>query len=1576
MKNPSLLRPGGALSVAAVLLFLFALLGFGVTEELGVGGFKGRLLSPITGGAVKNITVVLRPTTSDPNWDIKVRTARSNEKGDFAFAGVPAGQYVLSAYGNSMYIEQKPVLIIEGKTETIDYKMECSVPYVSMDMSQHVFLPGEEPVVQMRGSAGESVAKVQAWQVPWKMMTDSGGLDPMVNQIRRREDSKAGPSIVPTGLVNVVSKDWTIRKRDGEGIFVERIGLGQLKEGMYLIATTIGAVTEVTYALVSQIALVSKTASSEALAFVTDLKSGKPIGGAEVSMMSAFQERPMGKTNASGWVRKTINSPNGNMMMVARVGASVAISRAPLYIRDGSDKVRAFTHCDRPVYRPGDKVFFRSIIREAISTGYQLPSATNANITIQDPDGNDIKSFTAPISKHGILTGEFDTVKEVTGGYQVIIKIGEKTISKWVEVASYRKPEYSITVTPLKEVYTRNEEVKMRVKMTYYFGGPVVGAKVSSWVNAAPLYSYTDYETGDSEEYSYDEGGQFLASLDDVVTDEKGEVILSFKRPKPENDNPRYPYFGEDEKLIFNVSATEQGDKYFEAKGSVKLVQGQYALDLNTEGIYGKPGESQTINAIVKTHDGKPAQGVSVSFESGFDDWDRKTGKSFFVKLQDFQGATDSEGIAKFTFTPDKSGSLRIRARIKDQSGEVIGSEVWLWCWDGVSEADFGPLTSLETKLDKKQYQPGDTATLVIRTENSGGSALVTIEGDTLYDQRVVELKGPVTAVKIPVTKTFAPNVYVAVTMVTNKRLIESQRRLAVTDPSKRVIVKITPDKQTAEPGDTVNYLVQTTNEKGLPVSAQVSLGVVDESIYAIREDFDDPMDEFYARRYNSVATNYSFEEIYLDGGEKGPVNIEIREKFEDTAFWNPNVETSPSGRASIAVVLPDNLTSWRATALAATDDSAFGKSKSNIIARKPLMVRLSAPAYFTQDDEFRVTATVNNGTTTKQNVEVRLVAPGLELTGEATQRVSVDAEGRATVEWTAKAGGPGSVEMTVTASAASVNDGMRLTIPIRAKGRKVIRYEAGEIEAGKTLTIERLAGAEEGQVTLTLTPSLASSVVQSLDELVDYPYGCVEQTMSRFMPAVVAGKIIQDLKLDQPKVLQKVPEVARQSIRRLRTMQHEDGGFGWWENDTSDSAMSALVLEGLTRSAAAGYAIDAGMRDKVLKWCTAYLSAPRKTPDWIKTAEQREWWTIDQTNKEAAVALSISLVNNAARNSVLNLPPDKLNDGSLAGLAIAANRIAKRNPNDSAIKSRRDDLLGELRKRARVSGPVLTFKEDWGYENTGRSLQAFAEIAPADPAITKIIRGLFGTRRGGQWMSTRDTSMIVVGLCDYLSNHKEASGNSTVEVILNGELYQTVPIGGNSVEPVKIVWPIAKLADEANTVELKVTGGGNPWYALESTQTPYQPEIGYLVSQSGLSIERSYHELAAKRLEDGTSRLMPVETPTATFQSGQPVRCRLRIIAEREYEFVMIEVPTPANFHITENAEPDTWNWWWSSMMILDDRVVLFARTIEKGEHLIEFNVKPETPGQATALPTHIFEMYSPQTEGSSAGLRVEVRP
>lgn len=1527
-----------------------ALLSVGVTQEVPIGSVQGKVVMGENGRPLAGAFVTVTPQGADPDQPLKVRYAETKADGTFAIRGLPASAYQVEVSAKNHVLPETYATVVEGPATQLNLSLDRGEDRLSLYASQRVFTPDEKPELELHGFIPQDDVEIEVRNVDVDAIAKKGSLQETLSPLT---NAKVKASELQATAPLKTKINYRITKKDAEGAFIENLPVDKLGEGFYWVTVKAGKLRADTVLSVSRIALITKSRGTEALMYATDLMSGEPISNVALSVQAPSGLVNLGRTGKDGTLSATLPANEGNELIIARKDKSVAV--VGFWTGQPTDpNIRVVGYTDRPVYRPGDTIKFKGIVRRLDKTEMRLPDSGVMDVELRDPEDHVVATSRVEMTAHGSFHGEFPTSSEAEPGYYRILATGAgaRLETLGVTIASYRKPEYKVDVRPQGGPFVLGDKASVVVDCQYYFGGPVVGAKVKASVYRTPYWSYEgeDGEGYEGEEYESYGGGEYSQEIEGV-TDAAGRVVLEFPT-RADEDPDRYET---DYTYTVVASVADDAGKYFDGEGTVRVNRGKVDLKVETDQYVASPGE--TVPVHVKVTDAvdkkKKVAGQAVTLEIGEWRWTRRT--SVVVPRQTLTGTTNADGVATFAVPFEKGGDFELRGKTSDGDRDVIGiTSLWV---EGASESA-KPAADLTVRLDKRKYEIGDRARVLLETDKPGGSALLTIQAEGILSRQVVKLTSRATIVRVPVTKAFAPNVYVSAAYVREKQFREDTRKLVVNRNDRAINVEVTPDRPDYKPGEMARLTVRTTDQKGKPVAAELSVGVVDESIYAIAEDRTNIRAMLNPDRMDSVQTHHSFPEVYLDGGDKGSANIPLRKKFEDTAAWLPTVWTGAEGESTVEVTLPDNLTQWRTTAIGVTDNGASGQTVSKFRARKPLMVRISPPAFMVQGDRQQVAFSVTNDTGKDADVRVELGAENVQADGERNPRLRVAAGATEAVNLDIAAGDPGEAVLTARAWIdGDTNDGVEGRFPVVPHGRQKIDAQA--VEARPTSTMEfdldSKAANNAGSLKISVTPTLAGGAIQALDTLVDFPYGCVEQTMSRFMPAVVVADALQKLNLDRPALTEKIPKVSRDSLARLARMQHGDGGWGWWEYDESDVFMTALVLDGLDRAKRAGYEPTGVQMESALSWAANRLAKPEK-----------------DDRRRDRLYLAYSLLRHGKpvpELAKIDLAKAESTEFALAALAF----------NEAGQTARRDEALRRLSASAVGSGVQARWESSlsWGEEPNALALVAFATIRPTDPIIPRVVRGIVARRQGNAWHSTRDTSYSVIGLVQVLANSRESETPGEAIVKVNGSEVRRIAIDPSRVEGEVVTVPRSELATGPIKVEVERTGEGVAYASAELRQFIVETDIPAVSTDPDLRVTREYFVMEPRRLEDGSTKLMPSLRPVNQVRPGDLVRVVLTINTKGDREFVMIEDPTPSHCRVTERediGEGEEWTWWWSRNVIRDDRIAIFARWLGKGENKVTYTMRAEGVGKGSALPTCVGNMYDPSAYASTGESRLEI--
>ncbi|MDB5098701.1 MAG: alpha-2-macroglobulin family protein [Cyanobacteria bacterium RYN_339] len=1578
-------------SLVAMLFALLVLVGLGagaIALEKPVGQATGRVLSDTTGLPLAGAKItVTGPVT---------RHMLTRDDGTFRFSNLPVGSYYISAKGHRFdsQFQENGVTIKEGQAvEHLDFKLVRTQPTLEITNAQRVFTPKEPVRILARGTTAPAI-DVALYKLDLARVM---ALDPELKLLHQPKID----ALIARGLVSPVKQwrqaipanatdddDWffkPVQVETGEGAYVAALstqpekGPEDAKAPDKLVASY--------WFNVSRLGLVAKRGQDQVLLYGVDLVTKKPLPGIDISL---FPGGAKGKTNADG-VLMVPTTAVEKLRVLGRVGESAAVVAATW--DKSRDPFRIYGYTDRPVYRPGQRVYFKATVRAQAPKGYGSASGKQVDAKLKDATGTEVGAVVTQVSEAGGLDGQFELAADASlGEYRLELAAGDSFESINFKVADYRKPEYKVDITPEKPRYVQGGTATVHVLSTYYFGAPVPNAKLAVSVYSAPAYDNYNPEEGFYYGYNGEDqdpvwGFGDVLQQTEGATDAQGKfdlsVPLAAAAKEKAGDDPTWTG---DRILTVAVEAIDASGRPVKGHQSFRVSQGDFKLSAQPDQYLNVGKAPIGLSLRTRDYEDKPVatevavavdrlEQVKETSKEGDETW--KT-----VRVPAWKGTakTDARGLAHVDVPAQPAGDYDVNLQATDAAGRTIHASTSAWVASEDTPFAGEPATrsgALKIVLDKKVYKPGDTARALVVSPVANVTALVTVEGQRLHEVHVVHIQGNTGLVTIPVTAAYEPNAYVAAAVVNGKEFMETSRSLNVKPLDKFLQVSVSSDKPRYEPGDQAVYTVETKDWLGKPVAAEVTLGVVDQAIYAIEPDgTPDIRSYFHGPRWNTINTSYSFAEDYSGGLDKFAPDTRVRAKFEDTAAWLPKLMTGADGKATATITLPDNLTTWVATAHAATTDTRVGAAQSTMVATKKLLVRLETPRFLVEGDHAVISAIAHSYLDQVQQVTLTLGLGGLTTTQPPTQLAALSPGDAKRVAWEVDVPAAGLVGATVSATSAQAADAMRLDFPALPYGTPEFQGFAGEVDPTKPgfasfdLPAAFIPGTTKLNIKLHASP--LDAILPAIDYLHKYEYGCVEQTMTRFLPDVALVPRLDAANAAYGSRFVDRNKRMTEGLRRLAGMQHSDGGWGWWEHDETQLEMTSYVMYGLAEAKAAGFPPNATMVKRGLDHLQRALPKIGKdlyTRNSVRRdagADARAFALFAQAHWDAAKATEIDRLW-AERDGLSNY-----------GLAQTAYTLAKLND------QRRFEALEMLRKRAddTASGFVHwnadTREFAWqdnATETTAYALRAVLLIAPDDALVVKAVRWLESKNARGYWDSTKDTGAAAIALADFMKVRRPAEP---------AQLETTVTLNGTAIQPGTTAFdapthwavPDGLLKPGKNDLQVSSNGAldfsGGIHYALRADQATASSSPGVGVSREyyALPVEvyakakghGSWGEFYDEKVVKKLSKLGP------TVKAGERVLVKVTLTADRPLRYMALEDPLPAGCEILED-QPTNWSYWWDHQEYRDDKAVFFFKSFAKGSQSMYYVMRPTTQGRFRVLPTTAWAMYAPDVRARGAG-------
>jgi uncharacterized protein YfaS (alpha-2-macroglobulin family) len=1386
-----------------------------------------------------------------------------------------------------------------------------------------------------------------------------------------------------------------------------------LPAGLYLVEATDGHFKAYTLLMVSQMALVTRTGAGGVIGFVVDRFTGAPIAGAKVDAGFGQKQIATATTGADGLADLAVagsKTEQDNFWVVAGKGDEFAASTPGSYALNSSASGRwaSYIFTDRPVYRPTHTVHWKAILRVRNGNSLALPPAQNIHVAIVDDQDKSLYDRTVPLNPGGFVAGDFDLPKDASLGYYSIrVGDGDDVVSGDFHVEEYRKPEYRVQVAAAQKRVLQGQTMQVVIDSQYFFGEPVANAKVKYRVYHDRHYWFgesddsstqSDDADADSSDYAGDQESEKTGQLD-----AGGKLVLTIPTQVDNRGHADYDYTVE-------AGVTDAANREITGRGRFLATYGTFRVNIEPASYAVRAGEVAKFSVTAIDYDNKPIQ-TSVHVRLVYRHFE--SGKTETIEGGAIDVTTDAAGNATgaIPVQEKKYSSAELEATATPtQPGTrspVGGTYLWIM---GANDLDYGFGASQATQIvaDKKTYAPGDTAHLSIVSETAGFDALVVVQGYTVQKREVMHSGGRTLDFDLPITTDSQPNVNVEVVFLKDNTLYQASKNLKVPPVRQQLQVEITPAHDIFQPQQSAEYDVVTRDYAGKPVAADLSFGVVDEAIYSLYPDMSgDMVRRLYPERYSFAQIDSSLT-YYFSGeaGTKSPIfamrnaryrpqlaqvkpgneaKPRVRKAFPDTAYWNPSIRTDAGGHARVNLTFPDSLTTWRATVHAITESSQAGSAISRVLVRKNILVRMGTPRFLRNGDEIVVPVIVHNYLDSAKQATVSLDVQGLEVASGVRQIVNVPSKGEATALWRLHATQVGTAKLNAAALTDAESDALELSFPVEPNGvakdvprSGVLAQNTPQVDAAIVLPANTDPAAHALRV--DVSPSIAGSLFSALDYLTSFPYGCTEQTMSSFLPNVIVAETLSKLNVPTKIDLADLKTKMQAGLDRLADYQHEDGGWGWWKEDSSQVYMTAYVVAGIGQGEK--FIPLHGIQQSMLANGRQYLQTqlqqhPRMRPD-LRAAVV--YALAEAQSHSEDKDLQSALDQQWSRRN--DLQPEALAMTGLAMLATGDNRAAEAARILESTASRQ----GELASWKGSYVPLLDTEYNNDAEATAYAVRLIARTDPNSPLLPAAAQWLMLNRDGGMfWSSTEQTAMVVFGLVDYLAVSRELDADFTAEVLVNGHSIAQrhfTPADTLAGASLTLDLDASQLQPGSNSIRIARRGGSGRIYWSATGRYYTTDQSQYQAGTISLNLTRDYYRLVPTQ-KDGkvVYTLQPLhgDAQTGDARIGDVLAVH-EAINGSPMKYLLLEDPIPAGTEFVKTEDgypidqrPGGWYGWYTRREFRDDRAAFFSTNFG-GRQEIFYLLKVVNPGTFAVSPARVQPMYQPGIQATSDALQLRV--
>ena len=1145
----------------------------------------------------------------------------------------------------------------------------------------------------------------------------------------------------------------------------------------------------------SDIGLIAKNAGDELMIFANSIRTAEAIGGVEVRLVSSNNQTIQTvKTDGTGVaIFKNIKETGFTPAMVTAVqkddfnylvlnDTQVETSRFEVEgKRDNATGFEAFIYGDRNIYRPGETVYYNIVVRKA---NWESVGEVPVKVRFLMPNGKEYKALRAKTNAQGAVEGKIEMdVSAVTGTYTLEVLNANDVLlaSQNISIEEFMPDRIKVDVKSDKESYRTGETIKLSATALNLFGPPASGRNYE--MDRQLKRKYFTAKGYESYVFDIEDNTNFENELRQGITDDNGLAQEQFIIPAT------YVDMGVLEGKVYVTVFDETGRPVNRVKRFEVFTQPIF-YGIGMPDTYVSTNVPVTIPLVALNQQGKPSTSagrieivkfdyqtvIEKNADGALRYSSKKQTKVVFSRLVNF-----SNGKAEVSYAPNASGEYEIRLH-REGAKSWTAQSFYAYGYGYTSNSSFEVSNEGEVMMefDKDKYQVGDRAKVLFKTPFAG-KLLVTVERNKVLSHYYVETDKKSAELDFKITEEHLPNVYVSATLI--RPLDDTNMPLMVAHGYAPVMVE-DADNQLPVEVVAVEKSRSKTKQKirvKTASNAEVTIAVVDEGILQLKNfRTPDPYGFFYQKRALEVSSHdlypFLFPELSIAasssvGGDgydlEKRINPLSNGRVKLVAFWSGIKQTGSGGEAEFDIEIPQFSGDLRIMAVA-YKDRAFGSGNKNMKVADPLVVSTALPRFASPNDELVVPVNITNTTKQVANVTATITLSGaLQNDGSSTQTITIAPEKEGRTQFAVKAAaaiGNGKVIVTVNGLKEKFTESIELTV--RPSTSLLKTATSGTVYAGQTSTVN-----------LGITDFVPSSIKSSLlvskspmvqfadkfDHLLGYPYGCLEQTVSKAFPQLYFSefvKLIQSGKKPYTKAGENDlnPNYNVQTaLKKIETLQLANGGLSMWQAGDSEQWWgTAYACHFMMEAQKAGFEVNSVTLGKVIEYLNQKVVAP-SVFNQVVYNEDGSITNQNMASREVIYSLYTLALAGKPNRSVMNYyktNTNLLSTDQLYLLAAAFSQIGDQRSFATLLPK----AYG-IDRSARESGGSFSSP----IRNMALVLNTLIETNPDNLQIPSLARQLSETVKTQRWLSTQEEAFVFLAMGKLAQKAAQSNISATI---------------------------------------------------------------------------------------------------------------------------------------------------------------------------------------------------------------------